>query len=61
MENVSTYTETKEDRARRMPNVLEAYARDIEKYGKPLDSGLPDVLRFVKEIVREHYPQKDKL
>lgn len=44
--------ETAADRLRRAPKVLEAYANDIEKYGRPLDSGLPSTLRFVSEQIR---------
>lgn len=42
-----SYTETTRERMKRMHKVLVSYAADLERYGKPLDSGLPDVLRFV--------------
>lgn len=45
-ENSQGPKETDQERAKRTPAVLRAYARDIEKHGKPLDSGLPGVLEF---------------
>lgn len=44
--SVSQYTETDDERAERLPAVLERYAQDIDKYGRPIDSGLASVLRF---------------
>lgn len=52
MNNSQGPAETTEERLRRAPKVLEAYAKDIEKYGRPLDSGLPGLLRFVAEQIR---------
>ncbi len=43
---VGQYTESDDERASRLPAVLEGYAKDIDKYGKPVDSGLAPVLRF---------------
>lgn len=31
------------------PTVIRAYAKDIEKHGEPLDSGLPDYFRKVAD------------
>lgn len=46
-------TETNDERFLRAPSVLEAYARDIDKYGKPMDSGLGPYLRFVAKMIEE--------
>lgn len=35
------------------PVVIVAYARDIEKYGFPLDSGLPSYFRKVADYYEE--------
>jgi hypothetical protein len=40
----ASYTEPEVDRQARLPSVLRAYKRDLEKHGRPLDSGLPEVL-----------------
>lgn len=45
--------DTDEQRLARAPSVLESYARDIERHGRPLDSGLPSTLRFVAEQLRK--------
>lgn len=50
--SVQQKIETDTEKFRRVPSVLESYARDIEKYGRPLDSGLPALLRFVAEQIR---------
>ncbi len=51
--------ETNSERLKRLPNVLLAYAKDIEKYGSPLDSGLPGILRFVaSQITAQPLKQK---
>lgn len=52
--------ETPWERIRRMPNVLRAYAADINKYGKPLDSGLYGVLRFTAQFIDEYLHEGDK-
>jgi hypothetical protein len=44
-------TETDTERLERLPRVLEAYAKDIDRYGKPMDSGLAPVLRFAAEMI----------
>ncbi len=45
--------ETAEEKMKYMHKVLRAYAKDIRKYGKPLDSGLPNVLDFVAEQIEK--------
>ena len=52
--------ETPWERIRRMPNVLRAYAADIDKYGKPLDSGLPPALRFTAQFIHDYLHEGDK-
>ncbi len=52
-ENSQGTAETMGQRARRMPHVIRAYKRDMEKYGRPLDSGLPSVLEFVAKFLEE--------
>jgi len=54
--------ESTADRLKRTPSTLEAYARDIDKHGRPLDSGLPGILRFAAEQLRallSHEPTRD--
>ncbi len=58
-ENAQGPRETDQQRARRLPNVLRAYARDFEKYGKPLDSGLPAVLEFAARWVEQGFSDGD--
>ncbi len=34
-----------------LPPTLETYAKDIEQHGAPVDSGLPEILRFVADQI----------
>lgn len=52
MNNVSQREESPYERFVRSPNVLERYAKDIEKHGHPIDSGLPALLRVVANEIR---------
>jgi hypothetical protein len=53
MSETHQYTETDDERAARLPCVMKRYAKDIDKHGKPMDSGLADVLRFAAERLAE--------
>lgn len=44
--------ESEDVRAVRLPSVLKGYAKDIDKYGRPLDSGLAEILRFAAKRIR---------
>lgn len=46
MSEPQSYTQSDDERAARIPAVMEGYAKDIDKHGGPLDSGLAPVLRF---------------
>jgi hypothetical protein len=50
-----------EDRLSIAPNVLDRYAVDLRKYGRPLDSGLPSLLNFVAEQLRLMNPPNDQV
>lgn len=43
---------------KRIARVLSAYSRDIRKYGKPLDSGLPSLLEFVADELEAEQDDK---
>ncbi len=45
---------TDKQRLKNMPSILTGYAKDIEKHGAPIDSGLPEILRFVAKKLSEH-------
>jgi hypothetical protein len=49
------------DRLSIAPNVLDRYAVDLRKYGRPLDSGLPSLLNFVAEQLRLMNPPNNAI
>jgi len=58
-ENSQGPKETDWQRAQRTPSVLRAYARDIEKFGRPLDSGMPGVLEFAARWIEHTFEGGD--
>lgn len=43
--------ESVEDRLARLPNVLRAYARELDIFNYPLDRHLPEILRFLADQI----------
>jgi hypothetical protein len=48
---VQQYVEPKHMRIKRIAPTLKAYAKYVEQYSRPLDSGLPEVLRFTADML----------
>ena len=61
MNEAHQYKQTDDERAARLPVVMKRYAKDIDKHGEPMDSGLADVLRFAADRLAAVTAERDAL
>jgi len=61
MNEAHQYKRTDDERAARLPVVMKRYAKDIDKHGEPMDSGLAGVLRFAADRLAAVTAERDAL